>query len=50
MKCPLDGTEIDVHQRFILPSTSGPMEHLKGLCKQGHHYCGPVAYVAEEKS
>jgi len=47
MRCPLDGTEIRVSQRFVLESTGGPMEHIQGMCERAHPYCGPVFYAAE---
>ena len=46
----MDGTTIRVDERFVLESTSGPIDHVKGWCEDGHPYCGPVFYVAEEKS
>ncbi len=47
VRCPLDQTPIDVHSRFVMESTTGPIEHIKGRCQEGHPYCGPVFYVAE---
>ena len=49
MRCPLDDSPLDVESHFVLESTTGPVAHVKGCCQEGHHYCGPVFYVAEEK-
>jgi len=41
--CP-DCREIaEIRDRFVLPSTDGPIEHVRVFCVRRHHFVLPVA-------
>jgi hypothetical protein len=42
--CPDCGLPAEVLDRFILPSTDGPVEHLKTRCITGHWFTTPAGY------
>jgi hypothetical protein len=42
--CPDCGRPAEVLDRFVLPSTDGPVEHLKTRCITGHWYTAPAGY------
>lgn len=48
MTCPACNAPIHVEQRFVMESTDGPIEHVKGLCARGHPVCCAVALLADE--
>jgi len=41
--CPDCGCPAEVIDRFALPSTDGPVEHLKTRCVTGHWFTMPAA-------
>lgn len=42
--CPDCGLPAEVIDRAVLPSTDGPIEHVKTRCITGHWYLTPVDY------
>jgi hypothetical protein len=42
--CPDCGLPAEVIARTVLPSTDGPVEHVKTRCITGHWYFVPVDY------
>jgi hypothetical protein len=36
--CPGCGVPAEIAERFVLPSTDGPIEHVAVNCVAGHHY------------
>jgi hypothetical protein len=42
--CPDCGLPAEVIGRATLPSTDGPMEHVKTRCITGHWYMTPIDY------
>jgi hypothetical protein len=43
--CPDCGLPAEVIDRAVLPSTDGPIEHVKTRCITGHWYLTPVDYA-----
>jgi hypothetical protein len=41
--CPGCGEIAEVVDRFVLPSTDGPVEHVRTQCLHGHWFMAPVA-------
>jgi hypothetical protein len=41
--CPGCGEIAEVVDRFRLPSTDGPVEHIRTQCIHGHWFMGPLA-------
>jgi hypothetical protein len=42
MACPECGVQAEVTDRFMLPGTSGPVQHLAVQCIAGHHFRMPA--------
>jgi hypothetical protein len=42
--CPDCGLPAEVIDRATLPSTNGPLEHVKTRCITGHWYMTPIDY------
>jgi hypothetical protein len=42
--CPDCGHAAEVIDRIALPSTDGPIEHVKVLCITGHWFMTPAGY------
>lgn len=40
--CPDCGAPAEVTERFILPSTDGPVDHVVVVCSAGHHFRMPA--------
>ena len=38
ISCPGCGVLAEIAERFTLPSTEGPVEHIAVDCAAGHHY------------
>jgi hypothetical protein len=36
--CPDCGEIAEINDRFVLPSTDGPIEHVRMLCVRRHHF------------
>jgi len=45
--CPDCGLPAEVIDRSSLPSTDGPIEHVKTRCITGHWFMTPVGYGAQ---
>jgi hypothetical protein len=43
LHCPLCKTKLSVESHFVLPSTDGPIECVKGSCGTGHRFACPIA-------
>jgi hypothetical protein len=43
--CPDCGEPAEVLDRFVLPSTDGPVEHLRTYCVLRHSFLAPVTEV-----
>lgn len=41
--CPQCGEIAEVSDHFVLPSTDGPVEHVKMLCVRRHRFLLPIA-------
>ena len=41
--CPDCGEIAEIRDRFVLPSTSGPVEHVQMLCLRRHGFVLPTA-------
>lgn len=41
--CPDCGEIAEISDRFVLPSTDGPIEHVRLLCLHWHHFVLAVA-------
>ena len=41
--CPDCGAPAEVIDRFALPSTDGPVEHVRTYCLRRHWFMGPLA-------
>ena len=50
MSCPECGRPAEVIDRVTLPSTEGPVEHVKTRCITGPWFLTPVAPVARRLS
>ena len=44
--CPDCGLPAEVIDRTVMPSTDGPVEHVKTRCITGHWFLTPVGYTA----
>jgi hypothetical protein len=44
--CPDCGLIAEVVERFVLPSTDGPIEHLKMVCAAGHWFTPTIETLA----
>jgi hypothetical protein len=39
------GLPAEVHYRYTMNSTDGPLESAKISCPRGHHFNGPIEYL-----
>ena len=42
VSCPDCGVSAEISERFSLPSTDGPVEHIAVHCPAGHHFRMPA--------
>jgi hypothetical protein len=45
ISCPGCGEVAEVIDRFVLPSTNGPVEHVRTHCVRRHWFMAPLADV-----
>lgn len=45
-RCPQCGTVAEISCRIVLPSTDGPIEHLRMQCLDRHWFLMPAAALA----
>ncbi len=48
-RCPEEGCDLaaEVLDRFVLPSTDGPVEHVATVCVGGHRFWMPAAVLPD---
>ena len=46
--CPC-GMPVEVHDRYVLESTTGPIEHVSGICAVGHRFSCSIDYMESEE-
>jgi len=44
------GLPAEVHCRYTMNSTDGPLESAKISCPRGHHFNGPIEYLTWDRS
>jgi hypothetical protein len=48
--CPECGAPAEILDRFVLPSTDGPVEHLKARCVTGPWFVFPITSGSEDNT